>query len=64
MVVKLLLPLVGAPDLDSLFDEPLHNEGRFILAAAKTVEHEDEQDAKFSLFGIGFDGLQLIAALS
>lgn len=42
MIVEFLLPLAGTPDLDALFDDPLHNEGRFVLTASKPVEHEDK----------------------
>ena len=46
MVVKPLLALLGAPDLDPILDEPLHHKGRLIFLAPQPVKHKDEQDVE------------------
>ena len=49
--VQTLLSFAGTPDLNAMFDEPLHKERRFILPAAQTVKHEYQQHVKLLLFG-------------
>ena len=49
--VQTLLSFAGTPDLNAMFDEPLHKERRFILSAAQTVKHEHQQHVKLFLFG-------------
>lgn len=46
MVIKPLLAFLGAPDLDAVVDEPFHNEGCFVIAAAKAVKHENKENVK------------------
>ena len=46
-----LLTFAGTPNLDAVFNEPLHKERRFILSAAQTVKHEHQQHVKLLLFG-------------
>ena len=48
MIVKTLLAFLDAPDPDAMSNEPLHHEGRFIVAAAQTVKHENQQYIEFS----------------
>lgn len=48
MIIKPLLPFLGAPYLDSVIDEPLYYKGCLILFAAKSVKHKDQQNIKFS----------------
>ena len=60
-VVKPLLPLHGTPDFNTVADKPFHNKGRFVVTAAKTVKHIDQQDIKFALYGVPLDLLHGIA---
>ena len=46
MGIKPLLSLLGAPDLDTVFDKPLYNEWRFVLSASQAVKHEYQQHIK------------------
>ena len=48
MIVKTQLAFLDAPDPDAMSNEPLHHEGRFIVAAAQTVKHENQQYIEFS----------------
>ena len=48
MGVEPLLSLVHAPDLNALLREPLHDKGRFIVTATKTVKHEHQQNVKLA----------------
>lgn len=50
--VEPLLTLSGAPDLDAVADESLHNEGRLVVAASEAVKHENEQDVEFAIHGV------------
>lgn len=52
MVVEFLLPFFGAPDLDAVLDELLHDEGRFIFLSAQAVKHKYQQNIKLPLCGI------------
>ena len=49
--IQTLLTFAGTPDLNAVFDEPLHKKRRFILPAAQTVKHEHQQHVKLLLFG-------------
>ena len=60
---NLLLALARAPDLDAVVDEPLDEEGRFVLAAAKPVEHEHQQNVKFLFLSKGTDVQNGVAVL-
>lgn len=46
MVIKPLLAFLGTPDLNTVVDEPFHNERCFIVAAAKAVKHENKENIK------------------
>lgn len=48
MVIKPLLAFLGAPNLDSVVDEPFHDEGRFVIAATQPVKHEYKMSKAFS----------------
>ena len=61
MGVKSLLSFVHAPDFDALLREPLHDKGRFIIAATETVKHEHQQNVKLALHCGLLDFLKLIA---
>ena len=52
VIVEPLLTLGGAPDLDAVADEPLHNEGRLVVAASEAVKHENQQDVEFPIHGV------------
>ena len=47
MSVKALLSLFDAPDLNAIFNEPLHHKGRFVLTSSETVEHKHQQNIEF-----------------
>ena len=55
MVIKPLLAFSRAPDFDSLLDKPLHHKGRFVLASAKTVKHENQKDIELMQHGASLD---------
>ena len=55
MCVKALFSLAGGPDLNALLHEPLYYERRFILPAAQTVEHKNEQHIELMLCCSSFD---------
>ena len=48
MVVKPLLPLLGAPDLDAVLCKPFHYKRRLVINPADTVKHEYQKDVKFA----------------
>ena len=48
MIVKTLLALLDTPDSDAMGNEPLYYEGCFVVAAAQTVKHENQQYIEFS----------------
>ena len=60
MIVEALLPFLGAPNLNAVLTEPLHNKGRFVCNSADTVKHEYEEDVKLSSDRHGLDDLQLV----
>ena len=55
MAVESLLAFLDAPDADSMRHEPLHHERCFIIAAAKAVEHEYQQNIEFPCQRIRLD---------
>ena len=63
MIVKPLLPLLGAPDLYAVLDKPLHNKGGLVCDTANAVKHEHQQDVKLPLAGVLFDDLELVPVL-
>ena len=52
VIVEPLLTLGGAPNLDTVADEPFHNEWSLVVAASKAVKHENQQDVKFPVNGV------------
>lgn len=63
MIVKPLLSLHGAPNLDAVLHEPFHHKGRFIVPAAQAVKHEHQQDVKLALQGHPLDFLDGVPIL-
>jgi len=63
MVIKPLLALLGAPNLDAVVDEPFHNEGCFIIAPAKAVKHENKENVKGVQCSFTLDILYSVALL-
>ena len=63
MVVKPLLAFLGAPNLDSVVDEPFHDEGRFVIAATQPVKHENKKDVKCVQRSFALDLLYSVALL-
>ena len=65
VVIEALLAFSGAPNLDALLNEPLHNEGCFIIPPADAVEHENQQHVELvhdgSLLNL-HDGITVIGA--
>ena len=53
--IEPLFSLAGGPDLNALLHEPLYYERRFILPAAQTVEHKNEQHIELMLCCSSFD---------
>ena len=60
MIVEPLLPFLGAPNLNAMLTEPLHNKGRFIRNSANAVKHEHEEDVKLPSGCHSLDDLQLV----
>ena len=60
MIVEPLLPFPGAPNLNAVLAEPLHNEGRFVCDSADTVKHEYKEDVKLPSGSHGLDDLQFV----
>ena len=60
VVIKPLLPLLGAPDPDAVLDKPLHYKGRFVRDPSDAVKHEHQQNIKLALPGAFLDDLQLV----
>ena len=46
MVVEALLPLLGAPYLNTVLGEPFHHERRLVVDPPDPVEHEYQKDVK------------------
>ena len=46
MIFKPLFPLHHTPDSNSIFDEPLHHKGRFVVPPPQTIKHEHQQHIK------------------
>lgn len=63
MVVKPLLAFLGTPDLNAVVDEPFHNEGCFVIAAAKAIKHENKEDVKGVQCGFTLNLLYSVALL-
>ena len=63
MGIKPLLSLLGAPDLDTVFDKPFYNEWRFVLSASQAVKHEHQQHIEFVLQGVPLDFLNSVPIL-
>lgn len=69
VAVKTLLAFLDAPYAYTMRNEPLHHEGCFIIAAAKAVEHENQQYIELACHrvrlnlhdGVAVFGLDLIA---
>ena len=64
MIVKPLLPLLGAPDLYAVLDESLYYKGGLVCDTANAVKHEHQQDVELPLAGVFLDDLELVPVLS
>lgn len=63
MVIKPLLTFLGTPDLNTVVDKPFHDEGRFVIAPAKAVKHENKKDVKDVQCRLALDLLYSVALL-
>ena len=49
MIVKTLLSLLGAPDLDAVLCKPFHHKGCLVIDPADTVKHEHQENVELAL---------------
>ena len=64
MGVKSLLAFLDAPDFNTVFGKPFHNERCFVLSASQTVKHKHQQNIKLVLQSVSLDFLNGIPVLS
>ena len=57
MGIKPLLAFLDAPDFNTVFGEPFHNERCFVLSASQTIKHEHQQNIKLVLQSVSLDFL-------
>ena len=60
MVIKTLFALLCAPNLNTVLNEPLDNERRFVGDTSDSVKHKYKQDIELALAGKLFDRLNFV----
>ena len=64
VAVETLLAFLDAPYPDTVGNEPLHHEGRFIIAASKAVKHEYQRHIELASQGIRLNLHDSVALIS
>ena len=60
MIIKALFTLLRGPYLNTVLDEPLYDERRFVGDTSDTVKHKHEEDIELALAGKLFDSLYFV----
>lgn len=60
VIIEPLLPLLGTPNTDAVFNEPFHHKGGLVRNTPDAVEHKNQQNIKPLLFGVFLDNLELV----